>query len=156
MNVPEVSPEGAKRRMERRDAYVYLDVRTEPEFIGGHPPGALNIPVAFLSPETGQMEPNEGFLRVVQACIPSETRIIVGCKCGPRSEIATQMLLAAGYRHAANMTGGFSGVLDVNGQVIEEGWSTLGYPVERGLGGEHSFDSLRAKTAAQEEPPAVE
>ena len=49
MNVPEVSPEGAKRRMERRDAYVYLDVRTVPEFIGGHPPGALNIPVAILS-----------------------------------------------------------------------------------------------------------
>ncbi len=156
MNVPEVSPEGAKRRMERRDAYIYLDVRTVPEFIGGHPPGALNIPVAFVSPETGKMEPNEGFLRVVQACIPSETRVIVGCKCGPRSEIATKMLLAAGYRHTVNMSSGFSGVLDENGQVIEEGWSTLGYPIERGLGGDHSFDMLRAKTVAQEEPPADE
>ena len=66
------------------------------------------------------------------------------------------MLLAAGYRHTVNMTGGFSGVLDENGQVIEEGWSTLGYSIERGFGGDHSFDTLLAKTAAQEEPPVVE
>lgn len=150
MRVPEISPEGAKRRMEHSDDYCYVDVSTVPEFLSGHPPNALNIPIAFLNPSTGQMDANPDFLRVVKATISSEARVILGCKAGQRSAVATQHLLAAGYRHAANMRGGFSGMTDPTGQIIEEGWSTLGFPVERGLGGDNSYDALRAKADAAE------
>src|SRR3990172_5662980 len=44
MTNPNVTPVEAKRRIETQ-GYVYLDVRTVPEYEAGHPSGALNVPV---------------------------------------------------------------------------------------------------------------
>jgi rhodanese-related sulfurtransferase len=143
MSIAQVTPEEAKRLLDR-DGFLYLDVRTVPEFVNGHPPSALNIPVAEINPQTGRMEINEKFLGVVAANISPDAQLLVGCKTGGRSATACEMLAQAGYKNLRNVVGGFAGVTDPSGQVVQEGWSTLGYPIERGDGGAKGYSSLAA------------
>src|SRR3990172_6381286 len=89
MSIAQVTPEEAKRLLDA-GGYVYLDVRTVPEFVAGHPPTAYNVPVAELNPVTGEMKMNEKFLPVVQAAIPPDTQLIVGCRTGGRSAAAAE------------------------------------------------------------------
>jgi len=134
MSITQVTPEEAKRLLDR-GGILYLDVRTVPEFVNGHPPSALN-------PQTGRMEVNEKFLGVVTANISPDAQLLVGCKTGGRSATACDMLTKAGYKNLRNVIGGFAGVTDPAGQVVQEGWSTLGYPIERGDGEAKSYSSL--------------
>ena len=143
--IPEITPSDAKKRLDERSGYVYLDVRSVAEFAAGHVPGAINIPIAEPNPATGQMEPNAEFLSVVEATIPPETPLIVGCKSGGRSARACAMLLRSGYTDPRNMVGGFGGAMDPSGEMVHEGWSTLGYPIEQGDGGERSYLSVSTK-----------
>lgn len=143
MSIAQVTPEEAKRLLDG-GGVIYLDVRTVPEFVNGHTPSAVNIPVAELNPQTGRMELNEKFLGVVSANIPPDAQLIVGCKTGGRSAAACEMLSQAGYKNLRNMVGGFGGITDPTGQVVQEGWSTLGYPIERGDGGAKSYASQAA------------
>lgn len=143
MTIVQVTPEEAKRLLDR-GGILYLDVRTVPEFVNGHPPSALNIPVAEINQQTGRMEVNEKFLGVVTANISPDAQLLVGCKTGGRSATACEMLAQAGYKSLRNVIGGFGGITDPNGQVVQEGWSTLGYPVERGDGAAKSYTSLSA------------
>ncbi|MBI4716740.1 MAG: rhodanese-like domain-containing protein [Planctomycetes bacterium] len=132
MGLPEITPHEARQRLESGEGYTYLDVRTAPEFAAGHPPGALNLPVAELNPATGRMELSPRFLGAVQERIARDAKLIVGCQSGGRSGAAVQILLDAGYPNVCNMLGGFGGMKDPSGQIVREGWSTLGFPVERG------------------------
>jgi len=143
MSIAQVTPEEAKRLLDS-GGFVYLDVRTAPEFVNGHAPSALNIPVAEVNPQIGRMELNEKFLGVVAANIPPDAQLIVGCKTGGRSATACEMLAQAGYKNLRNLVGGYAGITDPSGQVLQEGWSTLGYPIERGDGGAKSYASLSA------------
>ncbi|MEK7731255.1 MAG: rhodanese-like domain-containing protein, partial [Planctomycetota bacterium] len=135
--------EEAKRLLDS-GGFVYLDVRTVPEFVNGHAPSALNIPVVEVNPQIGAMELNEKFLGVVAANIPPDAQLIVGCRTGGRSATACEMLALAGYKNLRNLVGGYAGITDPTGQVVQEGWSTLGYPIERGDGGAKSYLSLSA------------
>ena len=141
MPIAQVTPEEAKRLLDG-GGFVYLDVRTVPEFVNGHAPSALNIPVVEMNPQIVAMELNEKFLGVVAVNIPPDTQLIVGCKTGKRSATACEMLAQAGYKNLRNLVGGYAGITDPSGQVVQEGWSTLGYPVERGDGGAKSYVSL--------------
>jgi rhodanese-related sulfurtransferase len=145
MNIPQVTPMEAKRLLESPSDVVYLDVRSAPEFNTGHPPGAINIPIAELNPAAGRMEMNRDFLSLVKQVIPVERRVIVGCQSGGRSQAAAEMMVDAGYRDVCNLAGGFGGVVTPSGEVIEDGWSTSGYAVERGDGGENSYAALRSR-----------
>lgn len=145
MTIAQVTPEEAKRLLDG-GGVVYLDVRTVPEFVNGHAPSAVNIPVAEMNPQTGRMELNEKFLGIVAANIPPDAQLIVGCKSGGRSTTACEMLAQAGYKNLHNLVGGFGGVTDPTGQIVQEGWSTLGYPIERGDGSAKSYSSLSATT----------
>ena len=146
MVIPEITPADAKKRLDERNGYVYLDVRSVAEFAAGHVPGAINIPIAEPNPATGQMEPNPDFLFVVEAAIPRDAKLIVGCKSGGRSARACGMLLRAGYTDPRNMVGGFGGAVGPDGAVVSEGWSMLGYPIEHGEEGEGSYKSILGKT----------
>lgn len=146
MGIAEISPEEAKRRLDE-GGHIYLDVRTVAEFQAGRAPGALNIPVAVMNPAVGRMELNPDFVRVVAANLPSDARLIVGCKSGQRSAAAIEILQQHGYRNLTNLAGGFGGIVDASGQVLQEGWSTMGFPVERGAGDDVSYEALRARAA---------
>jgi len=144
MNIVNITPEEAKRLLDSA-GFVYLDVRTVPEFVNGHAPAAWNVPVAEVNPATGRMEPTAAFQGVIERNFPRDAHLVVGCKTGGRSAAACEILARAGYKNLRNIDGGFMGVTDPSGQVVKEGWSTLGYPVERGDGGEKSYESLRCK-----------
>ncbi len=145
MSVVHVTPTEAKKRLDENRGYIYLDVRSVAEFEAGHAPGSINIPIAEPNPATGQMEPNADFLSVVEATFPRDTRLIVGCRSGGRSARACAVLLKAGYQNPMNMAGGFAGGPDPGGAGDIEGWSVLGFPVEKGDGGEGSYRSTAEK-----------
>ncbi|KAM3215326.1 hypothetical protein ACQJBY_067369 [Aegilops geniculata] len=84
----------------------YLDVRTEGEFGGGHPAGAVNIPYMY---STGSgMAKNTHFLEQVSAIFGRDDEIIIGCQSGKRSLMAAAELCSAGFSAVTDMAGGFS------------------------------------------------
>ena len=125
----EVSPQEAYESMQNDPELIYLDVRSVPEFDDGHPPGAVNIPLMNLGP--GGMTPNPNFVQEVDAQIPKDAKVIVGCKSGGRSAKACEVMSRMGYADVANMRGGFVGAADQMGRLVEPGWSMLNLPVER-------------------------
>jgi rhodanese-related sulfurtransferase len=132
MEIREISVAEANEILGRTPGAVYLDVRTEGEFEAGHPAGARNIPVVLVDPATRQPAPNPGFLPTVERNLPRSTTLVVGCQSGGRSMKACEILLQAGYTDVVNVRGGFGGVRDRGGRVIEPGWRDAGLPVETG------------------------
>jgi phage shock protein E len=130
---------------------VYLDVRSSVEFAQGHPAHALNIPFFEPDEDTGIMQPNPDFLRVVQAVVPAETRLFVGCQAGGRSARAVQVLESYGFINLTNVRGGFGGSNDPAGRV-EPGWVASGLPVEADVDTppEHTYQELLAQADAAE------
>jgi rhodanese-related sulfurtransferase len=147
VSIQQVTAEEAHARMTQDPSTIYLDVRTVPEFTAGHPPAALNIPVVVANPAIGKMTPNPGFLPTVEANIPKDTTIIVGCMSGGRSQYAAEVLAEAGYQYIANMQGGFGGARDPVGRLVVPGWQDYGLPEEGGDGGAKSYEALVKKSA---------
>lgn len=84
----------------------YLDVRTEGEFGGGHPVGAVNIPYMY---KTGSgMTKNTHFVEQVSAIFGRDDEIIIGCQSGKRSLMAAAELCSAGFTAVTDIAGGFS------------------------------------------------
>src|SRR2546426_12737630 len=142
MAIKEITPQQAHDVLEKDADIVYIDVRTEREFVAGHPEGAVNIPVAFPDPARG-MVMNAEFVNVVESHFPKEKKIIVGCQAGPRANAAAGLLQQAGYQDISNMLGGFGGTRDPMGKVIAPGWSTVGLPVSQENGEGVSYESLK-------------
>ncbi|MEB3322307.1 MAG: rhodanese-like domain-containing protein [Synechococcaceae cyanobacterium] len=90
----------AERR--RRGQVVIVDVREPMEYVGGHIPGSLNIPLGRLD----------------QAPLPEGPLVLV-CQSGNRSSRAREALRARGHHHP---------VADLEGGV--PAWRDAGYPVE--------------------------
>jgi len=130
MSIKSIRPEQAKQILSDDSEAVYIDVRTEPEFMNGHVPKSVNIPVVWPDPATRQMKPNPDFARVVSAHFGKEKRIIVGCQAGGRSQFAAELLVQDGFQDVSNMQGGFGGARDPMGRVVMPGWVQLGFPVE--------------------------
>jgi rhodanese-related sulfurtransferase len=107
---------------------VYLDVRSSFEFAEGHPPGAVNLPLAEFDPTRG-MTPNPNFLEVARRRFPLETPLLLGCASGGRSKQAQMLLAGAGYADLCNVLGGFRGGMGPTGPV--PGWAACGLPVGR-------------------------
>jgi rhodanese-related sulfurtransferase len=124
-----ISPEETKKLLDSNEGYVYLDVRSTPEFRAGHVPGARCVPV--MEPAGGIMAPNARFIEQVGAIVPKDGKLIVGCQHGVRSQRAAAMLAAAGYMQVFDMRGGFEGELDHYGCITYPGWSALGLPVSK-------------------------
>jgi rhodanese-related sulfurtransferase len=131
MSVKLVNPVQTNEILQQNKNAVYIDVRTQPEFEGGHVPGAVNIPVMIPDPATRRMAPNPNFLNSVEASYSKDKTIILGCGMGSRSQYAGEILVQAGYSDVSNMQGGFSGHKDPMGRVISPGWIQLDLPVER-------------------------
>ena len=129
---------------EEKDA-VYLDVRTEEEFAEGHPEGAINVPIGTPNPMMQRFDPNPDFLDVVRASVPEHVPLIVGCKAGPRAELAANLLSQSGYPKVRWVLGGFHGMTDAFGNVLAPGWQHLGFPESRVPRDGASYSALRKK-----------
>lgn len=80
-------------KLEQRENYFFLDVRTEREFARGHVEGFSNIPVDELRERISEL--------------PKDKKIIVICLSGVRSYIACRTLNQNGFK-SANFSGGFA------------------------------------------------
>jgi len=145
MSIQNISPTEAKELLGSGEGYKYLDVRSVPEFIAGHPQGAMNIPLLDIDPVTQQRVPNPDFLAVVEANFPKDARLIVGCQSGMRSARAAEILRQAGYTQVVNMQGGFGGARDSFGRILQPGWAQLGLPIDTDNGEGVSYQSLAAR-----------
>jgi rhodanese-related sulfurtransferase len=144
MAIKQITPPQAHDLMSKDATVIYLDVRTVPEFTAGHPQRGINTPVIFFNQTTGQPAPNPDFLKVVEANIPKDATVIVGCQAGGRSQRAAEMMAQAGYANVSNMQGGFGGGQDQMGRAVA-GWRDSGLPVSNENGEGVSYASLAAK-----------
>ena len=128
------------------EGWTYLDVRSVPEFDQGHPRGAVNVPLLDL--QAGRMVPNPDFASVVQACFPTDAKLVVGCKSGGRSAQATALLSSLGYQNLVDVRGGYGGERDALGRVVVVGWSEAGLPTATEAEPGQAYADLRAKKKA--------
>ncbi|HMP02257.1 MAG TPA: rhodanese-like domain-containing protein, partial [Gemmatales bacterium] len=71
---------------------LLVDVRTPPEFAGGHIPGAVNIPMDEVRSRLSEL--------------PRERQIAVYCQVGMRGYLVTRVLLQQGFQ-VVNIAGGY-------------------------------------------------
>jgi len=92
--IPQITVlEFAELRDREPGGIAVLDVREPGEVAGGGIEGSVRIPVGTLSARLGELD--------------REKLLVVHCKGGYRSSIATSILRRAGFRNIANLTGGF-------------------------------------------------
>jgi rhodanese-related sulfurtransferase len=146
--VPRVSPAEAQQLLS--EGYTYVDVRSEREFIEGHPAGAFNIPL--LHAGLDRLEDNPEFMDVVRGVFSRQERLLIGCRSGVRSLTAAALLEADGYEHLAELREGFKGTKDDFGRVLP-GWLQQGLPTEQGSPSGRSYVELRARALGGQKPP---
>jgi rhodanese-related sulfurtransferase len=134
-----VSPEEARALMDEQ-GYVYVDVRSVPEFEAGHPAGAYNVPIAHAGP--GGMTPNPDFLAVMEKTFPRDARLVIGCKSGGRSARAAGMLEQAGFTSVVDQRAGFDGA-PLPGGGMDPGWRPKGLPTSTQAAPDRAWDALR-------------
>lgn len=89
-----------------RENGIIVDVRTKEEFVSGHIPMAINIPLEDIK---------SGFVN-----IPINKYLIVYCENGGNSALAARILMEMGYE-VANTVGGlknYNGAITKNTQNI--------------------------------------
>ena len=133
MAVKRVTPQEAKGLMD--EGYLYVDVRSIPEFERGHPEGAWNVPLLHMGP--AGMAPNPDFVAVMQKHFGKDAKLIIGCKMGGRSAQASQLLEQAGYQNLVDQKGGFEG------QPGNPGWLPAGLPVATAAAAGRTYESLK-------------
>jgi molybdopterin/thiamine biosynthesis adenylyltransferase/rhodanese-related sulfurtransferase len=103
--IEETSAEDVKRRLERGDHPILLDVREQEEVEGGLLPGARHLGRAHFESRIEDVVPDK------------ESDVVVYCASGVRSAFAAKTLLELGYERVSSLVGGFNR------------WRDLGYEV---------------------------
>ena len=92
----QISAEEAKSLMDSEKAYIIIDARTEEEFAEGHIEGAILIPEYEIAERAEKELPDKDAL------------ILVYCRSGRRSKIASEELTKLGYTNVKE----FGGIID--------------------------------------------
>jgi rhodanese-related sulfurtransferase len=142
MTVKRVSPEEADTLL-TEEGYVYLDVRSIPEFDAGHPTGAYNVPLLHATPSG--MRPNGDFMSVVHAVFPKDSKLVIGCRSGNRSLRAVEALIAAGFGQVVDQRAGLDGARNAFGQVEEPGWKAAGLKTTIEAHPDRTYEALLAR-----------
>jgi hydroxyacylglutathione hydrolase len=101
--IPQITvQEFVELRNQEPDRIAILDVREPGEVASGVIENSLCIPLGKLESRLAELD--------------REKLLVVHCKGGYRSSIATSILRRAGFRDIANLTGGF------------DAWKTAGFP----------------------------
>ena len=100
----QITAEDAKKLMDTESDYSIVDARTEEEFAEGHIPGAILIPEYEIADRA-------------QAELPDKDQLIlVYCRSGRRSKIASQALADLGYTNVKE----FGGIIDWPYDVVTD------------------------------------
>ena len=97
-----ITAQEAKEIMDTQEGYVILDTRTEEEFAEGHIPGAILIPYDEI------LEKAESVLK------EKDQLILVYCRSGRRSKLASEDLVKLGYTNIRE----FGGIIDWPYEVV--------------------------------------
>lgn len=120
--VASIDQQSLLARLERGDpGLLLLDVRTAEEFDAGHLPGARNIAHDVLGARLGELADAR------------DREVVVYCRSGRRSQMALEVLRAAGFTRLAHLDGDWLG------------WEAAGRPIEK----------LPAPTAPEAAPVAA-
>lgn len=137
-----ITPDEAKKLLDSEAGYLYIDVRSTPEFQEEHALDAHQVPLADIDPGSGAMIPNVEFENVMEKLFPKDAKLILACAAGGRSQAACEMLTNKGYTNLHNMYGGFLGAKDPYGTVLQEGWKGMGYPSANGGEGGVPYEEI--------------
>jgi len=91
-NIPEITVEDLKARLDRKENLVLVDVREPFEWDITRIPGAVLIPLGELPSRLSELNPADDF--------------VIQCKSGGRSANAVQFLQQHGYSKVSNLAGG--------------------------------------------------
>lgn len=99
----QISAEEAKNIMDTETDYVIIDARTQEEFDEGHIEGAILIPEYEIAQ------------RAEKELSDKEQLILVYCRSGRRSKIASQALADLGYTNVRE----FGGIIDWKYETVK-------------------------------------
>ena len=101
----QITAQEAKAIMDSEKDYVIIDARTEEEFSAGHIPNAILIPEYEIADRAATELPDKDML------------ILVYCRSGRRSKIASEELVKLGYTNVKE----FGGIIDWPYEITTEG-----------------------------------
>ena len=100
----QITPQEAKNIMDTETDYVIIDARTEEEFATGHIENAILIPEYEIAERAEEELPDKDAL------------ILVYCRSGRRSKIASEELVKLGYSNVKE----FGGIIDWPYEITTE------------------------------------
>ena len=92
----QISQEEAKRIMDSGEEHIVLDTREQYEYDESHIPGAILIPYTEIENKAEEMLPDKN------------AQILVYCRSGRRSKLASEKLVELGYTNIRE----FGGIID--------------------------------------------
>ncbi len=99
----QITAQEAKEIMETQKEYIIIDARTETEFSEGHIEGAILIPEYEIAHRAEKEIPDKDAL------------ILVYCRSGRRSKIASEELVKLGYTNVKE----FGGIIDWPYEIVK-------------------------------------
>lgn len=99
----QITAKEAKTIMETQPDYIIIDARTQEEFADGHIEGAIMIPEYEIANRAEQQLPDKDAL------------ILVYCRSGRRSKIASEELVKLGYTNVKE----FGGIIDWPYEIVK-------------------------------------
>jgi len=105
--VRECTVDDVKRRLDRGDKFVLVDVREDSEWAADHLPGAIHLGKGVIE-------------RDIEKTVPDpNAELVLYCGGGFRSALAADNLQKMGYKNVISMDGGV------------RGWREKGYPMQK-------------------------
>ena len=99
----QITPQEAKTIMDTENDYIIIDARTDEEFAEGHINNAILIPEYEIADRAEKELPDK------------EQLILVYCRSGRRSKIASEELVKLGYTNIKE----FGGIIDWPYEVVK-------------------------------------
>ena len=99
----QITPEQAKSIMDTESDYIIIDARTAEEFAAGHIEDAILIPEYEIANRAEKELPDKDAL------------ILVYCRSGRRSKIASEELVKLGYTNVKE----FGGIIDWPYEIVK-------------------------------------
>ncbi len=93
--VTEISTDEVEKKLRANGETIFIDVREQDEYRGGHLPGALGIGRGILEYHIADEVPD------------TSREIVLYCRGGNRSALAADSLQRMGYTNVLSMTGGY-------------------------------------------------
>jgi rhodanese-related sulfurtransferase len=106
--VRELTVDDVKKRLDRGDPFLLIDVREESEWAKNHLPGAIHLGKGILERDVEERVPD------------TAAEIVLYCGGGYRSALSADNLQKMGYTNVWSMDGGF------------RDWKEKGYPLTSG------------------------